>query len=96
MAKKPPLYPHVPKSRGGEEYWTEREVNELIWWFDTAVLARNILETLKEEGAKPTVKNAKAVWLDFLETELPDGLVKSVRALIDKGELETKENLTPG
>jgi len=96
MPKKEPLYPHVLKSRGGEEYWTEREVNELINWIDTGVLARNILETLKEEGAKPTVKNAKAVWLDFLETELPDGLVKSVRALIDKGELETKENLTPG
>ena len=90
MAKKEPLYPHVPKSRRGEETWTEREVNELIYWFDTASLARNILGTLEEEGAKPTVKNAKAVWLDFLETELPDGLVKSIRALIGKGELETK------
>ena len=91
MAKKEPLYPHVPKSKKREERWTEKEVNELIYWFDTAVLARNILETLEEEGAKPTVENAKAVWLDFLETELSDGLVGSVRALINKGELETKQ-----
>ena len=91
MPKKEPLYPHVPKSKKREEIWTEREVNELTWWFDTTTLARTILETLDEEGAKSTVKNAKAVWLDFLETELPDGLVKSVRALIDKGELETKQ-----
>ena len=90
MVKKPPLYPHVPKSQRSEDRWTEREVNELIWWFDTATLARNILETLKEEGAEPTVENAKAVWLDFLETELPNGLGRSVRALIDKGELKTK------
>jgi len=91
MPKKEPLYPHMPKSKRQEEIWTEKEVNELIYWFDTAVLARTILELLEEEGAKPTVKNAKAVWLDFLETELSDGLVKSVRALIDKGELETKQ-----
>ena len=91
MPKKPPLYPHVPKGKKREERWTEKEVNELIYWFDTTVLARAILETLEEEGAKPTVENAKAVWLDFLETELPDGLVGSVRALIDKGELETKQ-----
>ena len=91
MAKKEPLYPHVPKSKKREEIWTEKEVNELVYWFDTAVLARNILETLEEEGAKPTVENAKAVWLDFLLTELSDGLVGSVRALIDKGELETKQ-----
>ena len=91
MAKKEPLYPHVPKSKKREEIWTEKEVNALVYWFATAALARTILETLDEEGAKPTVQNAKAVWLDFLETELPDGLVKSVRALIDKGELETKQ-----
>jgi len=91
VAKKGPLYPHVPRSKKREERWTEREVNELIYWFDTAVLARTILETLEEEGAKPTVENAKAVWLDFLLTELPDGLVGSVRALINKGELETKQ-----
>ena len=91
MARKEPLYPHVPKSKKREEIWTEKEVNELIYWFETAALARTILETLDEGGAKPTVQNAKAVWLDFLETELPDGLVKSVRALIDKGELETKQ-----
>ncbi|MBA7703378.1 hypothetical protein ES703_112163 [subsurface metagenome] len=91
MPRKEPLYPHVPKSKKREEIWTEKEVNELVYWLDTAVLARNILETLEEEGAKPTVENAKAVWLDFLLTELSDGLVGSVRALIDKGELETKQ-----
>ena len=91
MAKKEPLYPHVTKSKKREGIWTEKEVNELVYWFDTAVLARTILETLEEEGAKPTFENARAVWLDFLLTELSDGLVKSVRALIDKGELETKQ-----
>ena len=91
MPKREPLYPHVPKGKKREERWTEREVNELMYWFDTAALARTILETLEEEGAKPTVENAKAVWLDFLLTEFPDGLAKSVRALIDKGVLETKQ-----
>ena len=89
MPKKEPLYPHVAKSKKREEIWTEREVNDLMYWFDTAALARTTLGVLEEEGVKPTVKNAKAAWLDFLETELPGGLVKSVRALIDKGALET-------
>jgi len=60
-----------------------------MWWFDTADLARNILEKLQEEGVEPTVDNAKKVWLDFLLTELNEGLGNSVEALIGKKELVT-------
>jgi len=69
--------------------WNDSHVNGLMWWFDTADLARNILEKLQEEGVEPTVDNAKKVWLDFLLTELNEGLGNSVEALIGKKELVT-------
>lgn len=47
---------------------------ELADWIDTDVIAENILEHLKEEGFEPTVENAKKLWLDFLETELHEGI----------------------
>lgn len=65
----------------------EQVKNEVAEWIDTAVLAENILEHLEENGVEPTVENAKAVYLDFLGTELSDGLEGSVSALINKGEL---------
>ena len=67
--------------------WNESHVNELVWWFDTAELARTILEKLEEAGIEPTVENAKKVWLDFLLTELSEGLDGSVKAFVGKGEL---------
>ena len=67
--------------------WNESHVNELIWWFDTTVLARCILRELEEQEVEPTIENAKKVWLVFLGTELTDGLEQSVKALIGKGEL---------
>jgi len=50
---------------------------EVADWIDTNVLAENILEYLEEEGFQPTVENAKKLWLDFLGTELHEG-IKSV------------------
>ncbi len=72
-------------------YWNESHVNELMWWIDTPTLSRTTLDALQEEDVEPTVENAKKVWLDFLLTELGDGLKNSVKALINKGELKTTE-----
>jgi len=60
---------------------------QLADWIDANVIAENILEALEEEAVEPTVENAQKVWLDFLYTELGDGLDNSVRALIGKGEI---------
>ena len=56
---------------------------QLAEWIDTDVIANAISEELEEQGVKPTLENAKTIWLDVLENELPDALRSSVRARFD-------------
>jgi hypothetical protein len=56
---------------------------QLAEWIDTAVIADAISEELEEQGVKPTLENAKTIWLDVLENELPDALRSSVKARFD-------------
>jgi len=56
---------------------------QLAEWIDTDVIANAISEELEEQGVKPTLENAKTIWLDVLESELPDALRSSVKARFD-------------
>jgi hypothetical protein len=56
---------------------------QLADWIDTDVIANAISEELEEQGVKPTLENAKTIWLDVLENELPDALRSSVKARFD-------------
>lgn len=57
-------------------------------WVDTSTLADEVKDTLEEAGVKPTLENMQKVWLNFLETELHNGVDNCVDALKDKGELK--------
>jgi hypothetical protein len=61
----------------------QSKIRQLARWIEVGVLAEDILEL---DGVE-TVEQAQKVWLDFLETELNEGLKSSVRALQDRGEL---------
>ena len=56
---------------------------QLAEWIDTDVIANAIYEELEEQGVEPTLENAKTIWLDVLENELPDALRSSVKARFD-------------
>ena len=56
---------------------------QLAEWIDTDVIANAISGELEEQGVKPTLENAKTIWLDVLENELPDALRSSVKARFD-------------
>jgi len=49
-----------------------------------------IEEALSEEDVVPIDEAFEKVWKDFLATELDECIRKSVRALIEKGELSVK------
>jgi hypothetical protein len=63
---------------------TQKQVAE---WIDTDAIAEAILDVLEDEGIEVTADNAQKVWLDFLGTELNEGLDGSVHALAEKGEI---------
>ena len=69
-----------------------REVweKELAEWIEPQPLAEAVLETLEEQLAEVTLENAKKLYLDFLETELPRGLSSSLAALIEGGKIPSK------
>ena len=54
---------------------------ELAGWIDTDVIAEHILDELKEQGARRTLKYAKKVWLDVLEHELHDAIRNAITAV---------------
>jgi hypothetical protein len=56
-------------------------------WIDTSVIAQNLLDALTDAGVKANEFNAQAVWLDMLYTEIPDSMKRSIKALVDKGEI---------
>lgn len=49
-------------------------------WIDSDVIAEHILDELKEQGGKPTLKYAKQVWLDVLQHELHDAIKNAITA----------------
>lgn len=74
MARKEPLYPHVPKSKQtipvGLE--TQKDIlrHQLISLVDRRVIADAIIEDMEEEHLPFTFENAKTIWLDVLENRL--------------------------
>ena len=62
----------------------EQVLDELAEWIAPRVIAEAILEELESQEVEQTVANGQKVWLDFLETELPDGLNSSVKAIFQK------------
>ena len=53
---------------------------EVAKWIDVGVISEAIFD---QKGIN-TVEQAKEVWLDFLETELGDGLKRSAQAVLRK------------
>ena len=61
---------------------TEEElVDQLSDWIDTNVLAEQLVEAMAEVAVpeEMTLENAKVIYYDFLQNELPDGLRRSVK-----------------
>jgi len=56
-------------------------IQELADWIDADVIAEFIIDELKDQGAKPTLKYAKNVWLDVLEHELHDAIRNAIIAV---------------
>jgi len=56
-------------------------------WIEKDAIADAILDALEDDGFEVTAENAQKVWLDFLGTELNEGLQGSVDALAEKGEI---------
>ena len=54
--------------------------HELASWIETDVIAEHILGELEDQGVRPTLENAKTIWLDVLENELCEALHSSVKA----------------
>jgi len=65
---------------------------ELAKWIDTTLIAETILDTLNEEeignGSLISVANGQKVWFDVLYQELGDAISRSVKALLNKGQLK--------
>uniref|UniRef100_A0A6M3KKJ8 Uncharacterized protein n=1 Tax=viral metagenome TaxID=1070528 RepID=A0A6M3KKJ8_9ZZZZ len=64
----------------GAGEFDEKVRDEVSEWIDSDVIAEEILEDLEEEGVAQTLENAKVVWLDVLESELPDAIRRSINA----------------
>jgi len=51
---------------------------KLADWIDTDVKAEHIIDEMKEQGARVTLKYAKEVWLDVLQCELHDAIKNAI------------------
>ena len=56
------------------------DIYEVACWIEPGVISEAIFD---QESVK-TVEQAKEVWLDFLETELSEGLKRSAEAVLRK------------
>jgi len=56
------------------------DMYEVAKWIEPGVISEAIFELDEVK----TVEQAKEVWLDFLETELGDGLKRSAQAVLQK------------
>ena len=76
----PKIYRATHAQKGGS---MSKIRHDLAGWIETDVIAEHILEELEDQGAQPTLENAKAVWLDVLETELCYAIRSSIKAKFD-------------
>jgi hypothetical protein len=60
---------------------SDKVLGELAEWIDSRVIAEAILQELESQKLEQTVANGQKVWLDFLETELSEGLRSSVKVV---------------
>lgn len=60
---------------------SEKAVDELAEWIDPGVIAEAILQGLKSQEVEQTVPNGMRVWLDVLESQLPDAIRSSIKAI---------------
>ena len=60
---------------------SDRELDELAEWIDSRAIAEAILQELGDQGIEAIVANGQRVWLDFLESELTEGLRSTIRAI---------------
>jgi len=60
------------------------ELDQLTEWIDPRVIAEAILQELKSQEVEQTVHNGIKVWLDVLESVLPDAIRSSIKAIFSK------------
>lgn len=60
------------------------ELDQLTEWIDPRVIAEAILQELKSQEVEQTVPNGIKVWLDVLESGLPDAIRSSTKAIFSK------------
>lgn len=60
---------------------SDKVLDELAEWIDSRAIAEAILRELESQEVEQTLANGQKVWLDFLETELPEGLRSSIKAI---------------
>ena len=60
---------------------SEKVLAELAEWIDPRVIAEAILQELESQEVEQTVANGMKVWLDVLETGLPDAIRSSIKAI---------------
>ena len=60
------------------------ELDQLTEWIDPRVIAEAILQELKSQEVEQTVPNGIKVWLDVLESGLPDAIRSSIKAIFSK------------
>ena len=60
------------------------ELDQLTEWIDPRVIAEAILQELKSQEVEQTTPNGIKVWLDVLESGLPDAIRSSIKAIFSK------------
>jgi len=60
---------------------SEKVLDELAEWIDPRVIAEAILQELKSQEVEQTVPNGMRVWLDVLESQLPDAIRSSIKPI---------------
>ena len=65
---------------GKEGIMPDNLLDELARWIDTAVIAEAILQELENQNMEQTFANGQRIWLDFLGSELSEGLRSSIKA----------------
>lgn len=67
----------------GDEPTTEQQavIDELAKWIDTDVIASFIVEEMVDQGMDITLAIAQKVWLNILESGLPDDTKYAIEAI---------------
>jgi hypothetical protein len=60
---------------------SKKVLDELAEWIDAGVIAEAILEGLERREVEQTVANGQKLWLDFLESELSEGIRSCTKAI---------------